>query len=87
MNKQDFLRLLDKAQTDNNGNLFFIEDEEIKNKVYFATVTTICDDFVEEYCYEHKEGYEHYNRHFSPNDDTFEIKIVNNKEKTNVKDN
>lgn len=83
MNKQEFIKLLDKAKVDKQGNLYFIGDKEIKNRVYFATVTTICDDFVEEYCSEHKNEFEYYNRHFTYNDDTIEIKIVNNKENAN----
>lgn len=77
MNKQEFLRLLDNAQIDDNGNLYFIKDNEINNKAYFAVVTTICDDFVDEYCYKDKNGYEYYNRHFTYNDDTIEMQIVN----------
>jgi hypothetical protein len=82
MNKQEFIKLLENAQVDEFGNLYYYEeDDEIENRIYFATVTTICDDFVENYCYQDSKGnYEHYNRHFSPSDDTFEVKIVNNKE-------
>lgn len=82
MDKQEFLKLLENAKTDKHKNLYFIDESiGINNRVYFATVTTICDDFIKEYCYKKDDGFEHYNRHFTSNDDTFEIQIVNAKRK------
>lgn len=80
MTKKEFMDLLENAEVDEKGNLYYRDGNlDIGNKVYFATVTTICDDFVDEYCYETPTGYEHYNRHFTPNDDTFEVLLVKEK--------
>ena len=76
MNKKEFIKLIDNAKVDENGNLYYIDDSlSINNTVYFATITTICEDFVKTYCYEGEEvGY--YDRQFTPRDDTLEITIV-----------
>ena len=80
MNKEDFIKLLEKAKQDRYGNLYYIDNTiGINNKVYFGTITTICDDFVKEYCYKGNDGYEYYNRHFTYNDDTLEIYLVKDK--------
>lgn len=80
MTKSEFLQLLENAKQDKHGNLYFNEtyaDGSKGARVYFATVSTACDDFVENYCYKCTDGsYEHYNHHFMPSDDTFEVKIV-----------
>ena len=83
MNKEEFLKLIETAKLDKNKNLY-IESEY--GRVYFATILTVCSDFVKEYCYKEDDGFEHYNRHFTSNDDTLEIKIVNNKQKVEVSD-
>lgn len=76
MKKEEFIKLIDNAKVDENGNLYYIDDSlSINNRVYFATVTTIYEDFVKTYCYE-GEGVGYYDRHFTPNDDTLEISIV-----------
>ena len=82
MNKQDFIELLENAKQDRYGNLYYIDKKSgIDNRIYFGTVTTICADFVKEYCYKGNDGYEHYNRHFTRNDDTLEICLVKDKNK------
>lgn len=75
MDKKQFIKLLENAQTDENGNLYYIERG---HRVYFATITTICDDFVKEYCYDEGKGdvCGRYDRHFTHNDDTLEIFVV-----------
>ncbi|MCK9470320.1 MAG: hypothetical protein M0Q88_01015 [Bacilli bacterium] len=57
-------------------------------KVYFAMLYTVCADFVEEYvCVPERDicvtsdtikNSSHYNRHFTVNDDTFELFVVKN---------
>ncbi len=57
-------------------------------KVYFAMLYTVCADFVEEYvCVPERDicitsdtikNSSHYNRHFTLNDDTFELFVVKN---------
>lgn len=74
MNLSEFERLIKKAEIDENGNLFY--RDKYKRKIYFATVKTVCDDFVDTYCYETKGHYECYDRHFTRNDDSLEIQIV-----------
>lgn len=77
MTKKEFIKLIKNAKVDENGNLYYVDDSiGIGNRVYFATVTTICDDFVKEYCYDEDGECEHYDRHFTSNDDTLEIIIV-----------
>lgn len=81
MNKEDFIKLLEKAKTDKYGNLY-IDRKEIDKKwnheqrIYFGTITTVCDDLIEEYCSKTDTGFELYDRHFI-NDDTLECQIIN----------
>ena len=82
MNKEEFIKLLENAKEDENGNLYFLDkilpndkDDEA-HRVYFGTITTICDDLIEEHSSECDGYQEVYDRHFW-NDDTLEIKIVN----------
>ena len=82
MKKEEFMKLLENAKEDENGNLYFLDkilvnDEDSEaHRVYFGTITTICDDLIEEYSSECDGYQEVYDRHFW-NDDTLEIKIVN----------
>lgn len=86
MTKKEFIKLIKNAKVDKNGNLYYIDDSiGIGNRVYFATVTTVCDDFVTAYCYEEDEKCERYDRHFTLNDDTLEIIIVKNRRKGRMK--
>lgn len=82
MSKEEFIKLLEFAKEDENGNLYFedkiltSDDNSDAHRVYFGTITTICGDLIKEHSNE-CDGYrEVYNRHFW-NDDTLEIKIVN----------
>ncbi|MCI8655639.1 MAG: hypothetical protein HFJ48_07265 [Clostridia bacterium] len=74
MLKEEFINLIKGAKVDKYGNLYI--DGKYENRVYFATITTICDDLIEEHCSEEKNGFELYDRHFW-NDDTLECKIAN----------
>lgn len=77
MTKKEFIKLIKNAKVDENGNLYYIDDSlGIRNRVYFATVTTICEDFVTTYCYDEDGEAGLYDRHFTANDDTLEIIIV-----------
>ena len=77
MTKKEFIKLIKNAKVDENGNLYYIDDSlGIGNRVYFATVTTICKDFVTTYCYDEDGEAGLYDRHFTTNDDTLEIIIV-----------
>ena len=82
MNKEDFIKLLENAKEDENGNLYFLDkiladdNDEEAHRVYFGTITTICEDLIEVHSSECNGYQEVYNRHFW-NDDTLEIKIVN----------
>ena len=86
MNKEKFMKLLEKAKKDEHGNLYvdqkdvepfiFTYDEDMnKKRWYFSLSNTLCDDLIEQFCTETKEGFELYDRHFI-NDDTLEIKII-----------
>lgn len=89
MSKEEFIKLLEKAKEDKYGNLYIKEGaftdkndlfyEDMKEKKWYFTLTnTVCDDLVEEYCgQDSKNNFEIYDRH-SWNDDTLEIKIINN---------
>ena len=77
MEKEEFIKLINSAKVDENGNLYYIDHSlSINNRVYFATITTICDDFVKTYCYDEDGEAGRYDRHFTSNDDTLEIIIV-----------
>lgn len=89
MSKEEFIILLKNAKEDKYGNLYIKEGyftnkedifyEDMKNKKWYFTLTnTVCDDFIKEYCSQDRNNnFEHYNRHFI-NDDTLEIKVINN---------
>lgn len=77
MTKKEFIKLINNAKVDENGNLYYIDNSlSIGNRVYFATITTICNDFVTTYCYDKDGKTGLYDRHFTQNDDTLEINIV-----------
>lgn len=73
MNKDEFLKLLDQAKEDEYGNLYVLSEY---NRVYFGTITTVCEDILE---MADRRGHEVYDRHFW-NDDTLECKIVTTQE-------
>ena len=81
MNKETFIKLLEKAKTDKYGNLYvdrreIDKDWDEEQRIYFGTITTVCDDLIEQFCGENDDGFELYDRHFV-NDDTLECQIVN----------
>lgn len=78
MTKKEFLKLIKNAKEDENGYLYFVGDGD-NWRTYFTTVTTVCNDFVNEYCYQTENDCEYYNRHFTENDDTIELHVVRNK--------
>lgn len=84
MSKEEFIKLLEKSKKDRYGNLYIeekdVEEKPLENKRrwYFGLLMTVCDDLVKEYCgQDAKNNFEIYDRH-SWNDDTLEIKIINN---------
>lgn len=39
MNKEEFIKLINNAKVDENGNLYYIDDSRgINNRIYFATI-------------------------------------------------
>ena len=77
MTKEEFVELINNAEVDEKGNLYYIDNSlGIGNRVYFATTTTLCDDFVTTYCYDENGEAGLYDRHFTQNDDTLDIIIV-----------
>ena len=71
MSKAEFIELLDKAKEDEYGNLYILG--EYDNRIYFGTITTICEDIME--MVSDPKDHEVYDRHFW-NDDTLQCKIV-----------
>lgn len=77
------VRLPCSVNQDKDGFFYYIEpldeiDKKLrlkKKKIYLAFVQTVCDDFKETYCYG-KDTKEFYDRHFTTNDDTIEIKLI-----------
>lgn len=82
MNKEKFIEMLEQAKEDEYGRLYVLG--EYNNKIYFGTITTICEDIFK---INHGEVYqdtaELYDRHFW-NDDTFECHVVSNKHDENI---
>ncbi len=71
MNKEKFIKMLEQAKEDEYGRLYVIGD--CNNKIYFGTITTICEDI-----FEGSDRAEIYDRHFW-NDDTLECFVVSTK--------
>ena len=87
MYKEKFIELLKNAKIDKYGNLY-VEQKEFDDgfifeglgvkRWYFSLTNTVCDDLIEEFCeQDSNNNFELYDRHFW-NDDTLEIKIINN---------
>lgn len=77
MNKQEFMKMLEQAKEDEFGRLYVLG--EYNNKIYFGTMTTICEDlFINGYGKENKDTAELYDRHFW-NDDTFTAFVISSK--------
>ena len=86
LTKELLITYLNEAKQDENGH-WYVEKEkdeiDIKfgiggQRIYFGMFYTVCYDFVSEYTYKDGDNTEHYNRHFSPNDDTFELVVAKN---------
>lgn len=86
MDKEEFIKLLQNAKVDKYGNLYILEKEieepmfeDLGNtKWYFSLTKTVCGDLIEEFCsQDSNDNFELCDRHFW-NDDTLEIKIINN---------
>lgn len=71
MNKEKFIKMLNQAKEDEYGRLYVIGD--YNNKIYFGTITTICEDIFKD-----DVSAEIYDRHFW-NDDTLECFVVSTK--------
>lgn len=74
MNKEKFIEMLNDAKEDENGRFYVLG--KYNNKIYFGTITTICEDIFNMTSDEKTE--EIYDRHFW-NDDTLECHVVSNK--------
>lgn len=82
MNKEKFIKKLEQAKEDEYGRLYVLG--EYNNKIYFGTITTICEDiFVLNHSEEYQNTAELYDRHFW-NDDTLECYVVSTKHDTDI---
>ncbi len=71
MNKEKFIEMLEQAKEDEYGRLYVLG--EYNNKIYFGTITTVCEDIFRD-----NDSAEIYDRHFW-NDDTLECFVVSTK--------
>lgn len=76
MNREKFIEMLNNAKEDECGRLYVLG--EYNNKIYFGTITTICEDIFNE-----SISAEIYDRHFW-NDDTLECYVVSTKHNENI---
>lgn len=77
MNKEKFIEMLEQAKEDEYGRLYVLG--EYNNKIYFGTITTICEDI-----FENNKSAEIYDRHFW-NDDTLDCFVVSTKHDEDIK--
>lgn len=77
MNKEKFIEMLERAKEDKDGRLYVLG--EYNNKIYFGTITTICEDIFKD-----DSSAEIYDRHFW-NDDTLNCYVVSTKHDKDVK--
>lgn len=77
MNKEKFIKMLEQAKEDEYGRLYVLGN--YNNKIYFGTITTICEDIFKD-----DESAEIYDRHFW-NDDTLECFVVSTKHDKDIK--
>ena len=77
MNKEKFIKMLEQAKEDEYGRLYVLG--EYNNKIYFGTITTICEDIFKD-----DGSAEIYDRHFW-NDDTLECFVVSTKHDEDIK--
>lgn len=82
MNKEKFIKMLEQAKEDEYGRLYVLG--KYNNKIYFGTITTICEDiFVLNHSEECQDTAELYDRHFW-NDDTLECYVVSTKHDVDI---
>lgn len=82
MNKERFIKMLEQAKEDEYGRLYVLG--EYNNKIYFGTITTICEDiFVLNHSKECQDTAEIYDRHFW-NDDTLECYVVSTRHNEDI---
>ena len=77
MNKEKFIKMLEHAKEDEYGRLYVIGN--YNNKIYFGTITTICEDI-----FKGNKSAEIYDRHFW-NDDTLDCFVVSTKHDEDIK--
>lgn len=77
MNKGRFIKMLERAKEDEYGRLYVIGD--YNNKIYFGTITTICEDIFKD-----DNSAEIYDRHFW-NDDTLECYVISTTHDEDIK--
>lgn len=83
MNKEKFIEMLNHAKEDEYGRLYVLG--EYNNKIYFGTITTICEDiFKLNHGKEYQDTAELYDRHFW-NDDTLKCYVVSTKHDEDIK--
>lgn len=68
--------MLNDAKEDEYGRLYVLG--EYNNKIYFGTITTICEDI-----FENSDNAEIYDRHFW-NDDTLQCFVISNNHNTEI---
>ena len=77
MNKEKFIKMLEHAKEDEYGRLYVIGN--YNNKIYFGTITTICEDIFKD-----NKSAEIYDRHFW-NDNTLDCFVVSTKHDEDIK--
>ena len=77
MNKEKFIKMLEQAKEDEYGRLYILG--EYNNKIYFGTITTVCEDIFKD-----NASAEIYDRHFW-NDDTLDCYVVSTKHDVDIK--
>ena len=77
MNKERFIKMLEQAKEDEYGRLYVLG--EYNNKIYFGTITTICDDIFKD-----NKSAEIYDRHFW-DDDTLDCYVVSTRNNEDIK--
>lgn len=83
MYKEKFIKMLEQAKEDEYGRLYVLG--EYNNKIYFGTITTVCEDIFElNHGKEYQNTAELYDRHFW-NDDTLECYVVSTKHDVDIK--
>lgn len=76
MNKEKFIKMLEQAKEDEYGRLYVLG--EYNNKIYFGTITTVCEDIFKD-----NASAEIYDRHFW-NDDTLDCYVVSTKHNVDI---